>query len=142
MVAIQHIQVPCPELYCREPCRRSFLVRDEQCFLFLSIQRRKSPRDEPTGRFSWSLRPVLFTCVQCPAGGHPHAPRRCLLFVVVASAPSFTQDRRTTLQEMLNGAYGPGLHCVAQFIASTPYILASGFMYQSIFHWLVRLRAT
>lgn len=68
---------------------------------------------------------------RCPA-------RRCLLFVVVASAPAFTQDRRTTLQEMLNGAYEPWLHCIAQLVASAPFIFLSGLVYQSIFHWLVR----
>lgn len=41
---------------------------------------------------------------------------------------------------MLNGAYGPALLCVSQFVASAPYIFVTAFIYQSIFHWLVRCR--
>lgn len=63
---------------------------------------------------------------------------RCVLFVVVAAVPSFSVDRRIKLQEMLNGAYGPALYCLSQFVASFPYIIFSAFVYQTIFHWLVR----
>lgn len=63
---------------------------------------------------------------------------RCALFAVVASVPAFARDRRQTLQEMLNGAYGPGMYCCTQFVASAPFILVSALVYQSIFHWLVR----
>ncbi|CAN0025513.1 unnamed protein product, partial [Hapterophycus canaliculatus] len=61
----------------------------------------------------------------------------CALFAVVASVPAFARDRRQTLQEMLNGAYGPAMYCCAQFVASAPFILVSALVYQSIFHWLV-----
>ncbi|CAN0494025.1 unnamed protein product, partial [Laminaria digitata] len=61
-----------------------------------------------------------------------------VLFVVVASVPAFARDRRITLQEMLNGAYGPDMYCFTQFVASVPFIFGSAFVYQTIFHWLVR----
>lgn len=64
--------------------------------------------------------------------------RRCALFAVVAAVPAFARDRRQTLQEMLNGAYGPAMYCCTQFLASTPFTLVSAVVYQSIFHWLVR----
>eukprot|EP00903_Cladosiphon_okamuranus_P008855 g8479.t1 len=61
----------------------------------------------------------------------------CALFAVVASVPAFARDRRQTLQEMLNGAYGPAMYCCTQFLASAPFTLVSALVYQSIFHWLV-----
>ena len=64
--------------------------------------------------------------------------QRCALFAVVAAVPAFARDRRQTLQEMLNGAYGPAMYCCTQFLVSTPFTLVSAVVYQSIFHWLVR----
>eukprot|EP00752_Nemacystus_decipiens_P016241 g14521.t1 len=61
----------------------------------------------------------------------------CALFAVVAAVPAFARDRRQTLQEMLNGAYGPAMYCCTQFLASTPFTLVAAVVYQSIFHWLV-----
>lgn len=57
---------------------------------------------------------------------------------MVASVPAFTRDRRQTLQEILNGAYGPTMFCCTQFLASAPFIIVAAVAYQSIFHWLVR----
>ncbi|CAM9427285.1 unnamed protein product [Phaeothamnion confervicola] len=61
----------------------------------------------------------------------------CVLFAVISATPSFVVDRRVALEEMLNGAYGPATHCLAQFVASMPFTAASAFIYQAIFHFIV-----
>jgi hypothetical protein len=39
---------------------------------------------------------------------------RCALFAVIAAAPAFVVERRTALQEMLNGAYGGHMFCFGE----------------------------
>eukprot|EP00611_Tribonema_gayanum_P002965 TRINITY_DN1228_c0_g1_i1.p1 TRINITY_DN1228_c0_g1~~TRINITY_DN1228_c0_g1_i1.p1 ORF type:complete len:1434 (-),score=522.22 TRINITY_DN1228_c0_g1_i1:326-4453(-) len=61
----------------------------------------------------------------------------CVLFAVVAATPSFVVERRTALQEMLNGAYTAPMYCLSQFCASLPYTAVTAIIYQAIFHWIV-----
>lgn len=112
----------------------------------IARRRRRTSVLPPTPR---SFPRCCFCVASCPlpSSCHPEPPRhaaahpigRCVLFVVVAAVPAFAVDRRTALQEMLNGAYGPAMYCLSQFIASIPYIMLSAFVYQTVFHWLVRV---
>jgi hypothetical protein len=44
---------------------------------------------------------------------------RCALFAVIAAAPAFVVERRTALQEMLNGAYGGHMFCFGKLLTHT-----------------------
>jgi hypothetical protein len=49
---------------------------------------------------------------------------RCALFAVIAAAPAFVVERRTALQEMLNGAYGGHMFCFGKYHTHIPTPLA------------------
>jgi hypothetical protein len=49
---------------------------------------------------------------------------RCALFAVIAAAPAFVVERRTALQEMLNGAYGGHMFCFGEHLHTLTHSLA------------------
>ncbi|KAG5179068.1 P-loop containing nucleoside triphosphate hydrolase protein [Tribonema minus] len=63
----------------------------------------------------------------------------CVLFAVIAATPSFVTERRTALQEMLNGAYTAPMYCLGQLLSSLPYQCAISIIVQAIFQYLVGL---
>lgn len=61
------------------------------------------------------------------------------LFAAVGGTGLVASDRRQSFEQIKNGIMTPGTYCIAQFLATVPYNIACGIIFQSIFHWFVNI---
>lgn len=61
------------------------------------------------------------------------------LFAAVGGTGLVASDRRQAFEQIKNGIMTPGIYCVAQFLATVPYNIICGIIFQSIFHWCVNI---